>query len=53
MIRKKIIEDQLEAQAKRDSARAVEAGEEPDQSPNTTMNQVYMDALGLIRQCGL
>ena len=47
LMRKKIIEDNLEAQAKRDSARAVEAGEEPDQSPNTTMTHVYMDALGL------
>ncbi|MEN8230192.1 MAG: DUF4412 domain-containing protein [Bacteroidota bacterium] len=47
MIKKKILEDNLEAQAKRDSARAVEEGEEPDQSPNTTMNHVYMDALGL------
>lgn len=47
LIRNKIIEDQLESQAKRDSARAVEAGEEPDPSPNTTMDQVYMDALGL------
>lgn len=47
MIRKKVIEDNLEAQAKRDSAKAVEQGEEPDRSPNTTMNQVYMDAMGL------
>jgi hypothetical protein len=47
LVRKKIIEDNLEAQAERDSARAVEAGEEPDQSPNTTMTHVYMDALGL------
>ncbi len=47
IMRKKIIEDQLEAQAKRDSSRAVDAGEEPDQSPNTTMTHVYMDAMGL------
>jgi len=47
MIRKKVIEDNLEAQAKRDSARAIERGEEPNKSPNTTMNQVYMDAMGL------
>lgn len=47
IMRKKIIEDQLEAQAKRDSARAVDAGEKPDKSPNTTMSHVYMDALGL------
>jgi hypothetical protein len=47
LMRKKIIEDNLEAQAKRDSARAVEKGEEPDQSPNTTMTHVYMDAMGL------
>ncbi len=46
MIRNKIIEDQLDSQAKRDSVQAVEAGEEPDQSPNRTMNQVYMDAMG-------
>jgi hypothetical protein len=47
LVRNKIIEDNLEAQAKRDSARAVEEGREPDQSPNTTMTHVYMDALGL------
>ncbi len=47
MIRKKVIEDNLEAQAKRDSVRAVEQGEEPDRSPNTSMDRVYMDALGL------
>jgi len=47
LMRKKIIEDNLEAQAKRDSAQAVEEGREPDQSPNTTMTHVYMDALGL------
>lgn len=47
LMRKKIIEDNLEAQAKKDSVRAVEEGEEPDQSPNTTMTHVYMDALGL------
>lgn len=47
LMRKKIIEDNLEAQAKRDSARAVEEGREPDKSPNTTMTHVYMDALGL------
>jgi hypothetical protein len=47
LMRKKIIEDNLGAQAKRDSARAVEEGREPDQSPNTTMTHVYMDALGL------
>ena len=47
MVRKKIINDNLEAQAKRDSARAVEEGKEPDKSPNTTMNHVYLDALGL------
>ena len=46
-IRDKIINDNLEAQAKRDSAKAVEEGREPDKTPNTTMNQVYMDALGL------
>ncbi len=47
LMRKKIIEDNLEAQARRDSARAVEEGREPDKSPNTTMTHVYMDALGL------
>lgn len=47
MVKKKIIKDNLEAQAKRDSARAVEEGVEPDKSPNTTMNHVYLDALGL------
>lgn len=47
LMRKKIIEDNLEAQAKRDSVKAVEEGREPDQSPNTTMTHVYMDALGL------
>jgi len=47
MVKKKIMKDNLEAQAKRDSTRAVEAGEEPDRSPNTSMNHVYLDALGL------
>ncbi len=47
LMTKKIIEDNLEAQAKRDSARAVEEGKEPDKSPATNMNQVYMKALGL------
>jgi len=47
MIRKKVVKDNLEAQSKRDSARAVEQGEEPDKSPNTSMDRVYMDALGL------
>jgi hypothetical protein len=47
IVKKKILKDNLEAQAKRDSARAVEEGREPDKSPNTTMNHVYMDALGL------
>jgi hypothetical protein len=47
MVKKKIIKDNLEAQAKRDSVRAVEAGEEPDKSPNTSLNHVYLDALGL------
>jgi len=46
-VKQKIIKDNLEAQAKRDSIRAVEEGREPDPSPNTTMNHVYMDALGL------
>jgi len=46
-VKMKILNDNLEAQAKRDSTRAVEAGEEPDKSPNTSMNHVYLDALGL------
>lgn len=46
-IKQKILNDNLEAQAKRDSVKAVEEGREPDKSPNTTMNHVYMDALGL------
>jgi hypothetical protein len=46
-LRNKILNDNLEAQAKRDSVKAVEEGREPDPSPNTTMNHVYMDALGL------
>lgn len=47
MMKKKIFEDNLKAQAKKDSVRAVEAGEEPDKHPNTTMTHVYMDAFGL------
>jgi len=47
MMKKKIINDNLEAQAERDKAKAEEAGEEPDKHPNTTMTHVYMDALGL------
>ena len=43
----KVLDDNLEAQAKRDSAKAVEAGEKPDKHPNTSMDHVYMDALGL------
>jgi len=46
-VKQKILKDNLEAQAKRDSLKAVEEGREPDQTPNTTMNRVYMDALGL------
>jgi len=46
-VKQKILKDNLEAQAKRDSIKAVEEGREPDSSPNTTMNHVYMDALGL------
>lgn len=47
MVKRKILNDNLEAQAKRDSIKAVEEGREPDPTPNTTMNHVYMDALGL------
>ena len=43
----KILDDNIEAQAKKDSIRAVEAGEEPDKHPNKSMNDVYMDAFGL------
>lgn len=46
-LKQKILNDNLEAQAKRDSLKAVEEGREPDPTPNTTMNHVYMDALGL------
>ncbi len=46
-LRDKILNDNLEAQASRDSVMAVEQGREPDKSPNTTMDQVYLDALGL------
>lgn len=46
-LKQKILNDNLEAQAKRDSAKAVEEGREPDPTPNNTMNHVYMDALGL------
>lgn len=47
MVKRKILNDNLEAQAKKDSIKAVEEGREPDPTPNTTMNHVYMDALGL------
>lgn len=47
LMRQKVIEKVLEDEAERDSVRAVEEGREPDKSPNTTMNHVYMDALGL------
>ena len=46
-LRDKILNDNLEAQASRDSIMAVEEGREPDKTPNTTMDQVYLDALGL------
>jgi len=46
-IKQKILNDNLEAQAKRDSVKAVEEGREPDRTPNNTMDRVYMDALGL------
>ena len=46
-VRDKILNDNLEAKAKRDSVKAVEEGREPDKTPNTTMDRVYMDALGL------
>jgi NAD kinase len=46
-LKQKIIKDNLEAQAERDSIKAVEEGREPDPSPNTSMNHVYLDALGL------
>jgi len=47
MVKQKILKDNLEAQAERDSIKAVEEGREPDKTPNTTMDRVYMDALGL------
>jgi hypothetical protein len=47
MVKQKILKDNLEAQAERDSIKAVEEGREPDPTPNTTMDRVYMDALGL------
>ena len=46
-LKQKILNDNLEANAKRDSVKAVEEGREPDKTPNTTMDRVYMDALGL------
>ena len=46
-VKQKILKDNLEAQAKKDSVKAVEEGREPDKTPNTTMDRVYMDALGL------
>jgi hypothetical protein len=46
-VKQKILNDNLEAQAKRDSVRAVEEGREPDKTPNNTMDRVYLDALGL------
>ena len=46
-LKNKILNDNLEAQAKRDSVKAVEEGREPDKTPNTTMDRVYLDALGL------
>jgi len=46
-LRDKILNDNLEAQASRDSIKAVEEGREPDKTPNTTMDRVYLDALGL------
>lgn len=47
LMRQKVIDKVLEDQAESDSIRAVEEGREPDQSPNTTMTHVYLDALGL------
>jgi hypothetical protein len=47
IVKRKILNDNLEAQAKRDSIKAVEEGRDPDPTPNTTMDRVYMDALGL------
>jgi hypothetical protein len=47
MVKQKILKDNLEAQAEKDSLKAVEEGREPDPTPNTTMDRVYMDALGL------
>ena len=46
-LKNKILNDNLEAKARKDSIKAVEEGREPDKTPNTTMDRVYMDALGL------
>lgn len=47
LMRKKIIEKALEEDAEKDSIKAVEEGREPEKSPNRTMNDVYLDAMGL------
>ena len=47
LMRKKIIEKALEEYAEKDSIKAVEEGREPEKSPNRTMNDVYLDAMGL------
>jgi len=47
IMRRKIIEKALEEDAEKDSIKAVEEGREPDKSPNRTMDDVYLDALGL------
>jgi hypothetical protein len=46
-LKNKILNDNLEAKAKKDSVQAVEEGREPDKTPNNTMDRVYMDAFGL------
>lgn len=47
IVRNKIVEKVLEDQAEKDSVQAVEEGREPDPSPNRTLDDVYLDALGL------
>ncbi|MFO7933592.1 MAG: DUF4412 domain-containing protein [Bacteroidales bacterium] len=47
LMRKKLIEKALEEDAEKDSVKAVEEGREPEKSPNRTMNDVYLDAMGL------
>jgi hypothetical protein len=47
LMRQKLIEKALEEDAEKDSIKAVEEGREPEKSPNKTLNDVYLDAMGL------